>query len=289
MRFSRKLQKLLSPDSFASAFEHLSRATHPVNKRRILDDIDWLQFKNLRHQYPYPPGSPQINRFEDVGFMGGGTIGRNLYWRLQGTTGNPLYFRDPNALAGDNGIRELLQPNPDPRLKSGFPILYNAETEGYSVRSDHVQFGQGIGYRWQNDAQTFGFDAIAFHYRRSMADREQLTGTFYGGDLDLLNGPEGFNISLPINGRRKTGLISGGVHAPRAHRICHRVCFGRHVGGGARIVLSPSAFRQSTGRCGRRRDRRTSAAVRRPFLIFSLIQRRGMQCWCGSDTLVRGI
>src|ERR1700693_143437 len=66
MRFSRKLQKLLSTDSFASAFEHLSRATHPVNKRRILEDIDWLQFKNLRHQYPYRPGSPQINRFEDV-------------------------------------------------------------------------------------------------------------------------------------------------------------------------------------------------------------------------------
>jgi SAM-dependent methyltransferase len=66
MRFSRKLQKLLSTDSFASAYEHLSRATHPVNKRRILDDIDWLQFKNLRHQYPYRPGSPQINRFEDV-------------------------------------------------------------------------------------------------------------------------------------------------------------------------------------------------------------------------------
>src|SRR6476661_1418687 len=66
MRFSRKLQKLLSPDSFASAVEHPSRATHPVNKRRILDDIDWLQFKNLRHQYPYRPGSPQINRFEDV-------------------------------------------------------------------------------------------------------------------------------------------------------------------------------------------------------------------------------
>jgi SAM-dependent methyltransferase len=66
MRFSRKLQKLLSADSFASALEHLSRATHPVDKRRILDDIDWLQFKNLRHQYPYRPGSPQINRFEDV-------------------------------------------------------------------------------------------------------------------------------------------------------------------------------------------------------------------------------
>jgi SAM-dependent methyltransferase len=66
MRFSRKLRKLFSKELFTSAFEHLSRARHPVNKRRILDDIDWLQFRNLRHQYPYPRGSPQINRFEDV-------------------------------------------------------------------------------------------------------------------------------------------------------------------------------------------------------------------------------
>src|SRR2546430_17524642 len=66
MRFSRKLQKLLSPELFASAFEHLSRLTHPVNKRRLLDNIDWLQFKSLRHKYPYRPGSPQINRFEDI-------------------------------------------------------------------------------------------------------------------------------------------------------------------------------------------------------------------------------
>src|SRR5438445_3160131 len=66
MRFSRKLRKLFSPELFASASEHPSRWMHPVNKRRILDDIDWLQFRDLRHKYPYRPGSPQINRFEDV-------------------------------------------------------------------------------------------------------------------------------------------------------------------------------------------------------------------------------
>jgi len=66
MRFSRKLRKLFSLDSFASAWEHLSRSTHPVNKGEILDDIDWLQFKDLRHKCPYRPGSPQINRFEDI-------------------------------------------------------------------------------------------------------------------------------------------------------------------------------------------------------------------------------
>ena len=66
MRFSRKLQKLLSPGLFASAFEHLSRRTHPVNKRRILDTLDRAQFEKLRDQFPYRPGSPRINRFEDV-------------------------------------------------------------------------------------------------------------------------------------------------------------------------------------------------------------------------------
>ena len=66
MRFSRKLQKLFSRDAFASASEHISRLTHPVNNSEILDDIDWLQFRDLRHKYPYRPGSPQINRFEDI-------------------------------------------------------------------------------------------------------------------------------------------------------------------------------------------------------------------------------
>jgi hypothetical protein len=162
-----------------------------------------MERQPIRLLESYGLAATAFNRFEDVGFLSGGTIGRNLYWRLQATTGNPLYFRDPNALAGDNGIKELLQLHPNPRLKSGIPILYNTETEGYSLRTDHVQFGQGIGYRWQNEGQTFGFDAVIFHYRRSMADEEHLTGTFYGGDLDLLDGPDGFGISLPIHGRRK--------------------------------------------------------------------------------------
>src|SRR5258708_35835 len=66
MKLSRKRQKLLSTDSFGSAFEHLSRGTHPVNKRRILETLDRAQFEKLREQYPYRPGSPRINRFEDV-------------------------------------------------------------------------------------------------------------------------------------------------------------------------------------------------------------------------------
>jgi hypothetical protein len=163
-----------------------------------------MERQPIRLLESYGLASTAFNRFEDVGFQGGGSVGRNFYWRVSSTTGNPLYFRDPNALAGDNGIKELEHPvNPNPDLKSGFPILYNAETEGYFLRTDNVQWGEGLGYRWQNAAQTFGFDAIAFHYRRDLADTQKLTGTFYGADLDLLDGPEGFNISLPIHGRTK--------------------------------------------------------------------------------------
>ena len=68
MRFSRKLRKLFSRELFASASEHFSRWLHPVNKHRVLDDIDWLEFRDLRHKYPYRPGSPQINRFEEIAY-----------------------------------------------------------------------------------------------------------------------------------------------------------------------------------------------------------------------------
>jgi hypothetical protein len=162
-----------------------------------------MERQPLRLLESYGLAATSFNRFEDVQAMLGGTVGRNLYWRAVGSSGNPLYFRDPNALAGDNGIPELLTLHPDPHYKSGFPILYNAETEGYFLKTEHFQFGQGLGYRWQNAAQTLGFDAIAFHYRRTLADQQKLTGTFYGADLDLLDGPQGFTVGIPTHGRTK--------------------------------------------------------------------------------------
>ena len=150
----------------------------------------------------YGLAANSFNRFEDVQLIVGGTVGRNLYWRLIGANGNPLFFRDTNALAGDNGIPELLETNPDPSLKSGFPILYNAEAEDLFFDTANPQFGQALGYRWRRDDQTLGFDVILFHYRRNLADAADLTGTFYNGDLDLLDGP--FDQGgLPTSGRRK--------------------------------------------------------------------------------------
>jgi hypothetical protein len=151
----------------------------------------------------YGLAATSFNRFEDIQLLAGGTVGRNLYWRVQAANGNPLFFRDPNALAGDNGTEDRRPPNPDPRIKSGFPILYNAEVEGLFFDASHVQMGEALGYRWQNATETMGFDAIVFHYRRELAERAKLTGTFYGGDIDLLNGPFDLPGGLPIHGNRK--------------------------------------------------------------------------------------
>jgi hypothetical protein len=159
----------------------------------------------------YGLAANSFNRFEDVQVLVGGTIGRSLYWRVQAANGNPLFFRDPNALAGDNGTEESVRPGGQPDFGSGFPILYNAETEDLFFNTDHVQVGEALGYRWQREDQTLGFDAIVFHYQRDLADREELTGTIYGGDLDLLTVgasqdpglPGEPTRGLPIDGRTK--------------------------------------------------------------------------------------
>ncbi|HEX7828472.1 MAG TPA: hypothetical protein VF787_02390 [Thermoanaerobaculia bacterium] len=152
----------------------------------------------------YGLAATSFNRFEDIQVQVGGTVGRSFYWRAQAANGNPLFLRDANALAGDNGAPERIQGKPNV-YGSGFPIFYNAETEDLFFETDHVQWGEGIGYRWQREDQTAGFDVLLFHYDRELADREELTGTVYGGDLDLLNrplptiGPEGFRL----DGRNK--------------------------------------------------------------------------------------
>jgi len=154
----------------------------------------------------YGLAATSFNRFEDVQVLTGGTIGRSFYWRVQAANGNPLFFRDANALAGDNGTPQELRGEPKD-FGPGFPILYNAETEDLFFNTDHVQWGEAIGYRWQRADQTAGFDAIVFHYSREMADREELTGTEYGGDLDLLVLDELPGVTprgLPLDGRDKT-------------------------------------------------------------------------------------
>jgi len=148
----------------------------------------------------YGLASTAFNRLEDTQIQIGGSIGRNLYWRGQYSSGNPVFFRDSNALAGDNGLPELLGKNPDPDLKSGFPILYDAEVEDYFFDDANPEVGAALGWLQEAGDQSWAFDFMTFWYARDLAETVELEGTFYGGDIDLFDAA-GFGV--PLDGDRK--------------------------------------------------------------------------------------
>lgn len=147
-----------------------------------------LERQDDRHLESYGLVSTAFNRFEDTGAELGLNLGRHVYVKATATQGNPLFLRDPNALAGDNGTPAMRQRNPDPELKSGIVILYDAEVEDLDVDGD-LELGGGVGVRFADEGGVNGVDLLAWGYRRDLAETVELEGTFYGGDLDVLNGP----------------------------------------------------------------------------------------------------
>jgi hypothetical protein len=115
-----------------------------------------------------------------------------------------MYFRDPNALAGDNGVFK----HPDKDIKSGLPIFYDAEVENMDL-SNEPETGSAIGYRWLNTEGNNRLNVMLFNYRRDMADEADLHGTAYGGDLDMFSVTTQevpqltSDIRLPSNGKKK--------------------------------------------------------------------------------------
>ena len=155
--------------------------------------------QNDRHLESYGLVSTAFNRFEDLGFEAGLDLGRHVYLRGSFTQGNPLFIRDPNALAGDNGTSRLFNDPPNPELGTGVVILYDAEVEGID---SNWESGLGLGVRFADESGARGVEFLAFGYQRDLAETVDLGGTFYGGDLDLLRGP--FNEApLAIQGRQK--------------------------------------------------------------------------------------
>lgn len=156
-----------------------------------------------------------VARFEQMQVQAGGSLGKHLYWRAHGASGNPLFMRDPNALAGDNGTPERVPGNVHPVYQSGFPILYDAKASDVNF-GGNFEGGAGAGVRWTAAGKRDGLDFLGWYFHRRLADRVPIRGSFYGGDLLLL---EGNGIPLPISGRNKTeyGLNAegrlAGLHA----------------------------------------------------------------------------
>jgi hypothetical protein len=139
-----------------------------------------------------------VGRFEETGATAGGSFGPHVYWRASATGGTPLFFRDPNALAGDNGTPERTVGSTTPSVyNSGFPILYDTVAPD-AGGSGKLQLGGGAGFRWNwGENGRDGVDVLAWAFRRDLADRTSLAGTYYGADLRLLQGING--ISLPVD------------------------------------------------------------------------------------------
>ncbi|HEY5611681.1 MAG TPA: hypothetical protein VIL97_10760, partial [Thermoanaerobaculia bacterium] len=121
--------------------EGLELPASPTTLFAQLGKAPKIERQPVRLLESYGIASTAFNRFEDTQLLVGGSIARNVYWRAQVSNGNPLFFRDPNALAGDNGTEARRPPNPNPRLKSGFPILYDAETEDYFFDTEKMEVG----------------------------------------------------------------------------------------------------------------------------------------------------
>jgi hypothetical protein len=111
-------------------------------------------------------------------------------------------MRDPNALAGDNGTTERTVGSTTPVVyQAGFPILYDTQSTDVNG-SGRFQYGGGLGVRFNwGEGNRDGVDAMGWYFRRTLADRVSLHGTFYSGDLRLLGGNP---IPLPVTGNEKT-------------------------------------------------------------------------------------
>jgi hypothetical protein len=145
-----------------------------------------------------------VGRFENPQLQLGGALGRHVYWRGQAGMGNPLFFRDTNVLAGDNGTPQHVPGSVDPFFESGFPIFYDAKVSDLTTNG-RFEWGAGLGVRkgGEDDAPGFRFDGLLWYFHRTLADQARLPGTFYEGDLDLLRG---VGFPLPFEGDDKHDL-----------------------------------------------------------------------------------
>ena len=160
-----------------------------------------------RHLESYGLVSTAFNRFEDLGVEAGVDLGRHFYLKTSITQGNPIFIRDPNALAGDNGIPELLRlDNPDPELKSGIVILYDADVEDFDA--EELEVGAALGARFASAGGLVEGEVMLWGHDRDLAEGVDLGGTFYGGDLDLLRGPlnTDFGLLITDSDKREVGL-----------------------------------------------------------------------------------
>ncbi len=142
-----------------------------------------------------------VGRFEQPQLEIGGSFGSHLYARAMVGSGNPLFLRDTNVLAGDN-----LSEGPSSAKAAyqlGLPILYDAKVTEINLNG-RAETGLGLGGRW-GGGEASSVDVMAWYFSRRLADTARLKGTDYPGELGVLRGA-GFPIPTTGNKRRERGI-----------------------------------------------------------------------------------
>jgi hypothetical protein len=85
-----------------------------------------------------------------------------------------VFFRDPNALAGDNGTPERTAENNDPVYGSGFPIIYDTKASDVNPTGEW-ETGAGLGFRLGAAGGRDGLDVLAWYFERELATGESTT------------------------------------------------------------------------------------------------------------------
>jgi hypothetical protein len=160
-----------------------------------------------------------VGRFEQPQLQAGARFGRHAYARASIGNGNPVFMRDTNALAGDNGTPDRSPGSPDRIYETGLPILYDAKPADINL-DGKLEWGAGVGARFERE-EGEALDVLLWRFQRPLAEAAKIRGTRLLGDLDLLRG-EGF--PLPISGRRKSEWGVNLVAAKAGFRL-----FGQYV------------------------------------------------------------
>jgi len=157
-----------------------------------------------RHLESYGLATTTFNRLEDVGVEVGFDLGRYFFIKGSFTQGNPVFMRDPNALAGDNGTPEFQRPNPEPEFESGIVFPYDADV--HEVDFEHPETAIGLGFRVTDSVGNRGGELILWGAQRDLAETVEIDGSFYGGDLDLLRGPNNlFEFAITDDRKEEVG------------------------------------------------------------------------------------
>lgn len=155
--------------------------------------------QQVRNLESYGLWGTAVNRFEVPQVQAGGALSRHLYWRLHAGVGAPLFMRDPNAWAGNNGTNDEIPGQLDPQHGTGFPILYDARPPNAGL-SGELEVGGAVGWRLAAGERTRAVDVMLWHFQRDLADEVDIQGSYYEGDLDLV---DWLGVGLPVHGRHK--------------------------------------------------------------------------------------